>query len=76
MLCSLQIACKASKSAIEPHICTGIIALVFGVIAFLTAIGSNVRELSMSTNTGIAPTETTASKLATKVNAGMMISSP
>ena len=59
-----------------PHICTGITALVRGVIAAATACGFSVSVSSISTSTGIAPTESTASKLATKVNVGMMISSP
>ena len=59
-----------------PHICTGITHFVFGVMAAFTAAGDKVSELSISTNTGTAPTLNMASKLATKVKAGMITSSP
>ena len=56
--------------------CTGITHFVFEVMAFLTASGFSVNESSTSTKTGIAPTLNTASKLATKVNDGIITSSP
>ena len=59
-----------------PHMCTGIIHFVFGVMAFLTATGLKVNVSSTSTKTGMAPTLITASKLATNVNEGIITSSP
>ena len=67
---------NVSISAMLPHMCTGITHFVFDVMAAFTATGSSVRDSSISTKTGIAPTEITASKLATKVNAGIITSSP
>ena len=72
----LQIDFKASKFAILPHMCTGIIALVFGVIAAFTASMSKVKVSSISTTTGVAPNIIMASKLATKVKQGIITSSP
>ena len=59
-----------------PHMCTGMMHLVRGVMAERTASGSNVSVSSTSTSTGMAPTLRTASKLATKVKVGMITSSP
>ena len=59
-----------------PHICTGITHFVFDVIAAFTAAGDKVKLSSISTNTGMAPILKIASKLATKVNAGIITSSP
>ena len=59
-----------------PHICTGMIHFVLGVMAASTAAGSKVSELSISTKMGTAPTLKMASKLATKVKAGIITSSP
>ena len=63
-------------SAMLPHICTGITHFVLLVIAARTAAGDKVKLSSISTNTGIAPILKMASKLATKVNAGIITSSP
>ena len=49
---------------------------VRGVMAAFTAAGLSVKVSSTSTNTGMAPTLNTASKLATKVNVGIITSSP
>src|SRR5204863_2800683 len=67
---------SASMSAMLPHMCTGITHFVFDVTALRTASGFNVSVSSISTITGTAPTLNTASKLATKVNEGMITSSP
>ncbi len=56
--------------------CTGMIARVLGEMAALTAPGSRVRVSSISQSTGMAPTDNTASKLATKVKVGTITSSP
>ncbi|MNS86218.1 hypothetical protein D3C72_1201160 [compost metagenome] len=46
------------------------------MIAASTALGFIVNDSSISTNTGIAPAAITDSKLATKVNVGIITSSP
>ena len=56
--------------------CTGIMALVFEVIAAFTPSISSVKVSSISTTTGVAPIIMMASKLATKVKLGMITSSP
>jgi len=64
-------------SAGRPWKCTGRIALVFGVIFFLTSEGSMVMDgSSMSAKTGFAPAWITALAVEQKVMAGTMTSSP
>ena len=75
-LCLSQSAFKDFKSAMEPHICTGITTFVFGVMALSTADGFKVKVSSTSTKIGTAPIAKTDSKLATKVNVGRITSSP
>jgi hypothetical protein len=73
---SLQSASSAPRSAMAPHMWTGITARVRGVTAARADDGESVSVSSTSASTGVAPTESTASKLATKVKVGMTTSSP
>ena len=64
-------------STASPAKCTGMIALVRGVIAASTWSRSRLRlSSSTSTNTGRAPTRITTLALAAKVMAGTITSSP
>ena len=67
----------SSMRATPPYRCTGTTAFVLGVIRSSTSAGSIVYESpSMSTNTGLAPTDTTALAVAANVNDGTSTSSP
>ena len=64
-------------SAGNPYRSTGIMPLVFCVTACSVDFGLSVYVMgSMSAKTGVAPVMITASAVATKVNAGNIISSP
>src|SRR6516162_8249382 len=66
-----------SRSALSPKRCTGMMALVRGVIARVTASGSTVYvNGSISTSTGRAPTLATDPAVAKNEYVGVMISSP
>ena len=66
-----------SMSAPRPNRCTGMIALVRGVIAAAACAGSMLNVAgSMSTSTGVAPTRTTAPAVAKNENVVVTTSSP
>ena len=76
-LCFLAILIMASMSAPLPVTCTGTIALVLTLIAFLMASIEMVRSAGFtSTNTGFAPQRYTALAVAIKVRSGTITSSP
>ena len=52
-------------SAVTPNRCTGATARVRGVILPSRSLGSRVKLSSISTNTGVAPSDRTTSALAT-----------
>ena len=58
--CLSAMAMMAFMLHAAPHMCTGITARVRGPIASRMAAGSMVMLASISTMTGIAPTESTA----------------
>jgi hypothetical protein len=75
--CRSAIAAMRSMSAIWWPRCTGMIALVFGVIAASTRSGSIVHVSGVtSTMTGSAPAAIGAYAVAAKVRAGTITSSP
>ena len=76
-LCSLAIAIIASIFAARPNKCTGIMALVFGVIAFLMAsIEMFILYKSTSTKTGVSCNKAITSTVAAKVKSAVITSSP
>ena len=76
-LCFSAIAQMAGMSAHWPYRCTGMMALVLGVMAASIFFGSMQRVLgSQSTNTTVAPTTHAASAVAKKVLGWVMTSSP
>ena len=77
MPCLAAIALISSMSAVWPYSETGMIALVRGVIAASISSGSMLQVSgSTSTNTGVAPSSTIISAVATNVNGVVMTSSP
>tara|TARA_B100000700_G_C15055478_1_gene862587 strand:+ start:4262 stop:4537 length:276 start_codon:yes stop_codon:yes gene_type:complete len=61
----------------NPYKCTGIIALVFLVIYFSIKVSSILFVIgSISTNTGLAPTDNIEFTVATNVNPVVITSSP
>ena len=67
MPCLFAIARISSIFAAAPIMCTGMMALVCGVIFFSRSAGSMFRLASISVKTGMAPQSRIASQVATKV---------
>ena len=67
----------SSIFAAKPNKCTGTIAFVFGVIAFLIAFTSILNVIgSTSTKTGVNPNKAITSTVAAKVKSAVITSSP
>ncbi len=75
--CFFAISMMPSISHACPYTCTGMIALVLGLIAFSISSGEMVQlSRSTSTSTGVALASNTALMVAAKVRSGIMTSSP